>query len=179
MCKLSGLLCFRQVSGNRVAILFCLFWGIFIVHRIKMGFWESTDSISETTEIQEKHFPWQMIQNWYPSLLITGFPDSSAGKESSYNTGDSWVGKISWRRERLPTPIFWPGEFHALYSPWGHKESDATEQLCFFWSHSTPWHIAQVSTLPRGHHCGQWSWLLQGLHYLLQILYSPNLAVAE
>ena len=121
MCKLSGLLCFRQVSGNRVAILFCLFWGIFIVHRFKMGFWESTDSISETTEIQEKHFPWQMIQNWYPSLLITGFPDSSAGKESSYNTGDSWVGKISWRRERLPTPIFWPGEFHALYSPWGHQ----------------------------------------------------------
>ena len=25
---------------------------------------------------------------------------------------DSWVGKISWRRERLPTPVFWPREFH-------------------------------------------------------------------
>ena len=23
-----------------------------------------------------------------------------------------WVGKIPWRRERLPTPVFWPGEFH-------------------------------------------------------------------
>ena len=22
------------------------------------------------------------------------------------------VGKIPWRRERLPTPVFWPGEFH-------------------------------------------------------------------
>ena len=22
---------------------------------------------------------------------------------------DSWVGKIPWRRERLPTPVFWPG----------------------------------------------------------------------
>ena len=42
---------------------------------------------------------------------------------------DSWVGKIPWRRDRLPTPVFWPGEFHALYSPWGHKESDVTEQL--------------------------------------------------
>ena len=31
--------------------------------------------------------------------------------------------------ERLPTPVFWPGEFHALYSPWGCKESDTTEQL--------------------------------------------------
>jgi len=35
-----------------------------------------------------------------------------------------WVGKIPWRRERLPTPVFWPGEFHGLYSPWGRKESD-------------------------------------------------------
>ena len=29
-----------------------------------------------------------------------------------------WVGKIPWRRERLPTPVFWPGEFN----PWGCKE---------------------------------------------------------
>ena len=25
------------------------------------------------------------------------------------------------------TPVFWPGEFHGLYSPWGGKESDITE----------------------------------------------------
>ena len=37
---------------------------------------------------------------------------------------DSWVGKSPWRRERLPTPVFWPGEFHGLYSPWGRKESE-------------------------------------------------------
>ena len=82
---------------------------------------------------------------------------------------DSWVGKIPWRRDRLPTiqyscsslvaqlvkslsamwetwvwsldwedpleegmattPIFWPGEFHGLYNPWGHKGSDTTEWL--------------------------------------------------
>ena len=36
---------------------------------------------------------------------------------------------MPWRRERLPTPVFWPGEFHGLYSPWGRKESDTTEQL--------------------------------------------------
>ena len=42
---------------------------------------------------------------------------------------DPWVGKIPWRRERLPTPVFWPGEFYGLYSPWGRKESDMTEQL--------------------------------------------------
>ena len=31
--------------------------------------------------------------------------------------------------ERLPTPAFWPGEFHGLYSPWGRKELDTTERL--------------------------------------------------
>ena len=42
---------------------------------------------------------------------------------------DPWVGKIPWRRERLPNPVFWPREFHGLYSPWGYKESDMTELL--------------------------------------------------
>ena len=40
---------------------------------------------------------------------------------------ETWVGKIPWRREMLPTPVFWPGEFHGLYSPFGFKESDTTE----------------------------------------------------
>ena len=34
-----------------------------------------------------------------------------------------------WRRKRLPTPVFWPGEFHGLCSRWGCKESDMTKQL--------------------------------------------------
>ena len=41
-------------------------------------------------------------------------------------------GKSPWRRERLPTPVFQPAEFHgqkslAGYSPWGRKELDMTE----------------------------------------------------
>ena len=40
-----------------------------------------------------------------------------------------WVRKIPWRRERLPTPVFWPGEFHGLCSPRGRKVSDTTERL--------------------------------------------------
>ena len=45
-----------------------------------------------------------------------------------------WVGKIPWRRKWQPTPVFLPGKFHgqkslAGYSPWGHKDSDMTEQL--------------------------------------------------
>ena len=45
-----------------------------------------------------------------------------------------WVGKIPCRRERLPIPGFWPGEFHRLYRAWGRKESDMTEWLSL-------WHI--------------------------------------
>ena len=43
-----------------------------------------------------------------------GFPSGSDGKESASNAADLGsirVGKISWRREWLPTPVFLPGEF--------------------------------------------------------------------
>ena len=37
-----------------------------------------------------------------------GFHDSSVGKESAYEIQDLdfWVGKITWQRDRLPTPVF-------------------------------------------------------------------------
>ena len=40
---------------------------------------------------------------------------------------DPWVGKIAWRREWLPTPVFWPEEFHGQrslvgYRPWDHRD---------------------------------------------------------
>ena len=64
------------------------------------------------------------------------FPCGSAGKESACNAGDlgliPGLGRIPWRRERLPTLVFWPREFHGLYSPWGHKELDAAKQLYAF-----------------------------------------------
>ena len=62
-----------------------------------------------------------------------GFLCGSAGKESSCNVVDLGLipglrrslGKGEW----LLSPLFWTGEFHGLYSPWGRKESDMTEQL--------------------------------------------------
>ena len=41
---------------------------------------------------------------------------------------------MPWSRKLQLTPIFLPGKFHgqrslAGCSPWGHKESDATERL--------------------------------------------------
>ena len=66
------------------------------------------------------------------ALLCLGFPCGSAGKESAAMQ-ETWVQSLDWEdpleEERLPTPVVWPREFHGLYSPWGHKESDTTEQL--------------------------------------------------
>ena len=36
----------------------------------------------------------------------------------------------------LPTPVFWPGEFHLLYTPWGCKESDTVEPFSLFNSYT-------------------------------------------
>ena len=71
-------------------------------------------------------------------LRNLGFPGSSDGKEYVCQCRkllfDPWVGKIPWRREWLPTPVFLTGEFHEHkslvgYSPWGCKESYMTERL--------------------------------------------------
>ena len=62
-----------------------------------------------------------------------GFPGGSDGKAFACSAGDP--GSIPGLRRspgegnRLPTPVFWPGEFHELYSPWGRKELDMTERL--------------------------------------------------
>ena len=54
---------------------------------------------------------------------------------------DPWVGKVPWRKEWLPTPMFLPGEFHGQrslvgYSPWSCKESDTTERLTHTHTHT-------------------------------------------
>ena len=54
---------------------------------------------------------------------------SSVGKESACNAGDpGWIpGLGGFPEEGKGYPLFWPGEFHGLYSPWGCKELDTTE----------------------------------------------------
>ena len=39
------------------------------------------------------------------------------------NWFDTCVEKIPWRKERLPTPVFWPGEFHGPYSACSFRAS--------------------------------------------------------
>ena len=44
---------------------------------------------------------------------------------------ETWVRSLGWEdaleKGMLPPPLFWPGEFHGLYSPWGLKDSDFSE----------------------------------------------------
>ena len=44
---------------------------------------------------------------------------------------ETWVRSLGWKdpleKGRLPAPLFWPGEFHGLYTPWGRKESEMIE----------------------------------------------------
>ena len=73
------------------------------------------------------------LQYSWASLGAQLVKNPPAMRETWFNP---WVGKTPWRRGRLPTPVFWPGESHGQrslvgYSPQGHKESDTTEQLRF------------------------------------------------
>ena len=62
-----------------------------------------------------------------------GSPCGSAGKGSACNAGDLGsipeLGRSPGGGTGLPIPVFWPGEFHGLYSPWGHKELEMMERL--------------------------------------------------
>ena len=48
---------------------------------------------------------------------------------------ETWVQSLGWEdlleKAKVPTPVFWPGEFHGLYSPWGCKGSDTSERHLF------------------------------------------------
>ena len=71
-------------------------------------------------------------------MFFLGFSDSFVGKESACNAGD--LGSIPGfgrplEKVKATTSVFWPGEFDGLYSPWGHKELDTTEQLSYFYNY--------------------------------------------
>ena len=64
-------------------------------------------------------------------LVVKNLPANAGNVRDS--VFDLWVRKILWRREWQSTPGFLPGEFHGQrslvgYSPWGHTESDMTDE---------------------------------------------------
>ena len=78
-----------------------------------------------------------------PTPVFLGFPCGSAGKESASNARD--LGLIPGLRRPLEkgkathsSILAW--RIHGLYSPWGHKQSDKTEQLSLtHWNRKHRW----------------------------------------
>ena len=108
------------------------------------------------TEFRRPQFdPWVGKISWrrdkLPTPVFLGFPCGSAGKESACNARDlssiPGLERSPCRTERQPTPVFWPGEFHGLYSPWGRKESETTEQLSLHFT-SLVTEQQQISSFP-------------------------------
>ena len=84
-----------------------------------------------------------------------GLPRWLSSKESACQCRrqefNPWVGKIPWRREWQPTPVFLPGKSHgqgslAGSSPWGHKDSDTTERIRREQRFLSPWTSLMIWT---------------------------------
>ena len=137
---------------------------IILHHRIVMNIWrgngkgdtQSRHPVHEQQKEREVSTHLGSSEVWYwgcaqpvswdlvPICLFCGLPLWPSWYRICLQCGttgfDPWAGKIPWRRERLPTPVFWPGEFHRLYNPRGHKDSNITE-----WLSHTITHISLLS----------------------------------
>ena len=82
---------------------------------------------------QRLSVPYAGVLDVIPSQGTRGFPCGSAGKDSACNVENlgliPWLGRSPGEGKGFPFQLFWPGEFHGLYSPWSRKESDTTAQL--------------------------------------------------
>ena len=70
---------------------------------------------------------------------------------------DPWVGKIVWRREQLPTPVFWPGEVCIV-----HGVTKSWTQLSNFHTHThKPYQLTVLQTstqVPEGDLGEEFEW---------------------
>ena len=100
---------------------------------------EGSSAESLECEIIHRRYFCSCLPTAVDALMVQALPRFSGipgGKEPAcqcWRCGfNPWVGKIPWRREWQPTPVFLPGESYGQrngggYNPWGPKESDTTE----------------------------------------------------
>ena len=75
---------------------------------------------------------------WVPTLSSPGGSDDKESVCNKRKLGfNPWVRKVPWRSDWQPTLVFLSAKSHeqrslAGYSPWGHKESNMTEQLTYY-----------------------------------------------
>ena len=106
------------------------------------------------------HRPWMI----WVSLVPETVKNLSAMQETWIWSG---VGKIPWRREWQPTPVFLPWKFWgqkslACYSPWSPEELDMTEQH----THTHVWSTMESYTV--------WLWIFP-LPLLIFLFWEPLL----
>ena len=96
----------------------------------------------ENTSKYDNNFT-RMLYCFVFTYVILGFPGGSEGKAPARNVGDpgsiSGSGRSPGEGHGNPTPVFLPGESHGrrslvgyIYSPWGHRELDTTENTNIF-----------------------------------------------
>ena len=94
----------------------------------------NNDSYLNEHEVLCKNFKCRIIDSYLNEhkVLCEALRDTVASLEAQLVKNppamrETWVrslgGKIPWKRERLPTPVFWPGEFHGLYIVHGVAKS--------------------------------------------------------
>ena len=104
------------ISCNMTHGCICLKGMTFLKHKEGTGYPLQYSWSSQLTQVVKN-----LLQCWTP-----GF--------------DPWIRKIPWRRAWLPTPVFWPGEFHGLF----HGVAKSQTQLSDFPS----LHIVYVTLTP-------------------------------
>ena len=94
--------------------------------------------------------PWSI--KWERQTERQARDTSAAHKRHGFGP---WVGKIPWKREWQPTPVFLPGKSHGQrslvgYSPWGAKSRTRLRmrQVMLLWCRR-PLAVNQVNERPR------------------------------
>ena len=136
-------------------ILKCLDWNVHMMKKISLATSKSScckkaaGIPSEAFhELQENpvpvFFPLFVIHSFIVLTQLRVWPQASLVAQLVKNlpaVQETWVWSLGWEdpleKERLPTLVFWPGEFHGLYSPWeytGERQVDwSREGEMTFW----------------------------------------------
>ena len=131
------LFCFRCRWGIKLKYLY-IFFPASVIILLNTGAltWSACNAGGPAFESSAGKIPCR--RNKLPTPVFLGFPAGSDGEESAWNVIDlgsiPGLGRLPWRKIWLPTPMFWPGEFHgqrslASCSLRDDKESNMTEWL--------------------------------------------------
>ena len=112
-----------------------------VLHSICQQIWK-TQQLPQTWKrsvfipIPKKGNAKECSNYWTIALISDGGSEGKVSLQCGRPGVNPWLGKIPWRRKWQSTLVLLPGKSHGQrslvgYSPWGHKESDMTEQLHF------------------------------------------------